>query len=50
MQLENYEDDFKRERMDRTRAVEERFKIEEEFNAYKSANALQLAQLNKRVS
>lgn len=50
MQLENYEDDFKHEREDRTRAVQERLKIEDEFDAYKNANAIQMAQLNKRVS
>lgn len=50
MQLASYEEDFKCERVDRTRAVEERLRIEQEFNDYKNASVAQFMQLNKRVS
>ena len=36
--LQQYEEDFKHEREDRIRAIEERLRIENEYKAYKEEN------------
>eukprot|EP00731_Ephydatia_muelleri_P005141 Em0002g1317a len=49
MQLASYEENFRCERVDKTKAIEGKLKAEEEFNAYKNVSMVHLKQLNKQV-